>query len=45
MHRSCGPVAGLVRLVDVVGDAEQTAPPRQGWQEFDVGGYDLTHCR
>jgi hypothetical protein len=22
-----------------------TAPPRQGWQELDIGGYELTHCR
>jgi hypothetical protein len=30
IHRSCGPVAGLVRLVDVVGDANADNPSTTG---------------
>jgi hypothetical protein len=30
MPRSCGPVAGLVRLVDVVGDANADSPSTTG---------------
>src|SRR5690242_8413939 len=45
VHRSRGPVAGRMWLVDVVGDADAGSPSTTGMAGVRCRGYDLTHCR